>query len=743
MNEFTTTERITTAADHVGSGVATLVSAPESSLPSTTKWANLHVCLVTPYPVRDGQVGGGVEAASLRLANALIADGKTRVSIVAPAPVTRFEQRGPIDIHWTAAKLSFLPGILTYWTTERQALQAAARRVNADVVHFQAIAGWGLGFRGPRVFQMHGVPEEAVMLTERKSRYLSRLVHLMVERPARKSFKSAAVVGEHMKARFGPQFGGPVILAENTVPDAYFTTLRTPVAGRVLFGGIVSHRKNTMGVLQALKGVLREIPHASLHVAGETTSFPTYSESCKAFVNDNAMSANVTFLGGIGIDQMRSELADAEVLVLPSFNESAPIIICEALAMGVPVITSRRDGMPFMVDDSVTGYLVEPDDTDAIRRHLVELLGDRARNDAMGAAGKAVASRRFTEQALAATMKKCYEEALMGDVAGTAMRAVSGPGNSGGIADVRRLAARMDRWQLSKSSTAVRLSKLIQFSFEKVLYRLGIHGATTLGRAVCRQFGNDAAVVTNGTGASFSFPAWDSYYGHYLYSGLDYEPEISLLLAAHSANAKAAFLDCGANYGYWSALAASVLGGQVVAVELSPDIMTNLEANATLSSNAITVVNAAIWNIDGVPMNINRDGPNQGHSAEVASSGAEVVSRSIDSLVTEYSLDPRDLLIKIDCEGAEVNAVDGAIESARRGAAFILEEHGSDAECKISRHLFGLGWNVAMFDDTTRTWSKVTSISAIEAMKTDRVRGYNILAWAADLQAPLQVLFTK
>ena len=698
---------------------------------------NLHVCIVTPYPENDSQVGGGVEAASLRLANALIADGRTRVSIVAPSVVTRLEQRGQIDIHWTSSKLSFLPGIVTYWTTERKALQAAARRVNADVVHFQAIAGWGLGFCGPRVFQMHGVPEEAVMLTQRRSRYLSRVVHLAVERSARKSFRSAAVVGEHMKARFGPQFGGPVILAENTVPDAYFNTPRTPVAGRVLFGGVVSHRKNTLGVLEAMKGVLAEMHHASMVVAGDMTSFPAYAATCTSFVKDNAMSAHVSFLGGIGIDQMRRELAQAEVMVLPSFNESAPIIICEAMAMGVPVITSRRDGMPYMINDGVTGYLVEPDDTDAIRQHLLELLSDRARNDSLGAAAKAVATKRFAEKALAATMKKCYVEALMGsDIPGS--HTTSEPANT----EVRLLAAKMNHWQLRRKPAAVRLSRLIQWGFEKVLYKVGIRGATTVGKAACRFFSDDSAIVTNGTGASFAFPAWDSYYGHYLYSGLDYEPEISLLLAAHAADPNAGLLDCGANYGYWSSLASSVLGGSVVAVELNPDIMKHLQENARLSSGSISVVNAAIWSVDGVSMSINREGPNQSHSAEVASSGSEVVSRSIDSLVAEHSLVPSDLLIKIDCEGAEVNAVDGATGSAKRGAAFILEEHGSDAECRISRHLFELGWKVAMFDDACRTWTEVTTISAIENMKTDRVRGYNILSWAAELPPRLQVLFS-
>ncbi len=699
----------------------------------------MHVCIVTPYPESDSQVGGGVEAASPRLAHALIADGDTRVSIVAPGALTRLEKRGSIDIHWTSGKLAFLPGIITYWTAQRRALQAAAKRVNADVVHFQAIAGWGLGFRGPRVFQMHGVPEDAVMFSPRRSRRLSRLVYLMVERRARQSFRFAAVVAEHMKTRFGPEFGGPVILAENTVPDAYFSTERVPVPGRVLCGGVVAHHKNTLGVLEAMKDVLAEMPDASLHVAGDTMSFPDYVATCRSFVKDNAMSANVTFLGGIAIDEMRRELAKAEVMVLPSFIESAPIIICEAMAVGVPVITSRRYGMPFMVNDGVTGYLVEPEDTDSIRRHVLELLTDRARNDSMGVTAKAVASERFIEEALAATMKKLYLRALWGNDATPIEPYLL----SSAAGEIRLVAAQMDGWRLREKLAAVRVSQLIRWCFEKVLYRFGLRGATTISRLACRFFSDDTAVMTNRTGALFAFPAWDSYYGRYLLGGIEYEPEISLLLAAHALNPRASLLDCGANYGYWSALASSVLGGSVVAVELNPDILKYLSENARLSSGLISVVNAAVWNVDGVPMAVNRQGPNQSHSAEVAFSGSEVVSRSIDSLVEEFSLEPANLVIKIDCEGAEVNAVDGAAESAKRGAVFILEEHGSDEECRISRHVFDLGWKVAKFDDASRTWSEVTTISAIENMKTDRVRGYNILSWATELQPALKVLFAS
>lgn len=374
--------------------------------------SSMHVCLVTPYPESDARVIGGVEAASLRLVNALIADGRTRVSVVAPTTNARFERRGAVDIHWTEARLSFLPGILTYWTTERIALQAAARRTGADVVHFQAIAGWGIGYRGPRVFLMHGVPEETVMFTPRKTRWLSRLIHLAVERPGRRSFEVAAVVSAHMRSRFASQFGGSVAIAENTVPDAYFRVVRKPVKGRVLFGGVVSYLKNVHGILEAFRGVHTEMPDASLHIAGATTSFPDYVERCRGFVEKNCLVDKVRFLGSISIEEMKQQLAEAEVLVLPSFKESAPVMICEAMAMGIPVISSRRDGMPYMISDCETGFLIEPEDIASIQRRITELLTSRSLNDSMGAAAKAVASQRFTERALAETMKRCYEEAV-------------------------------------------------------------------------------------------------------------------------------------------------------------------------------------------------------------------------------------------------------------------------------------------------------------------------------------------
>lgn len=371
----------------------------------------MHVCLVTPYPTSDETVLGGVEAASLRLTQALLARG-VKVTIVAPSDASSVEQRGEVEIHWTRSGPDRLPGILRYWTTERRALHKAIARVGADVVHVQAIAGWGIGLDGPRVLQMHGVPEDAVLHTRRRSRQLSRAVHVVVERLGRRSFPVVAVVSHPMLERFAPQVRGEIVLAENTVPDSYFDIERTPVRGRILFGGIVSHRKNAMGVLQTVQRVAASVPEVGLHLAGDTTSFAEYSQECRQFTADAGISQNVTFLGPVSIERMRVELAEAEVLMLPSFSESAPIIICEAMAAGVPVVASRRDGMVTMIDDGVTGYLVEPDDVHAMHELVQRLITDPGHNQLMGQAARTVAAKRFSGSVLAATMVACYEKVL-------------------------------------------------------------------------------------------------------------------------------------------------------------------------------------------------------------------------------------------------------------------------------------------------------------------------------------------
>ena len=104
------------------------------------------------------------------------------------------------------------------------------------------------------------------------------------------------------------------------------------------------------------------------------------------------------------------ELAQAAVFALVSLEENSPMGIEEAMAARVPVLTSNRCGMPYMVRHGETGFLVDPLDVADVARRLETLLADAPRRAAMGTAAREVALARFHPQAVARRTLEVYRE---------------------------------------------------------------------------------------------------------------------------------------------------------------------------------------------------------------------------------------------------------------------------------------------------------------------------------------------
>ena len=84
----------------------------------------------------------------------------------------------------------------------------------------------------------------------------------------------------------------------------------------------------------------------------------------------------VNFAGSIGQDGLRACFAAADVFCLPSLAEGLPVVLMEAMAFGVPVISTRIMGIPELVEDEVTGLLVTPGRTDALVTALLRMWRD-------------------------------------------------------------------------------------------------------------------------------------------------------------------------------------------------------------------------------------------------------------------------------------------------------------------------------------------------------------------------------
>lgn len=106
-----------------------------------------------------------------------------------------------------------------------------------------------------------------------------------------------------------------------------------------------------------------------------------------------------------------SAFAQMHVVAVPSRLDSFPLVPCEAMVAGRPVIASRVGGLPEAFDDGVHGLLVPIADVEALARAIALLVGDPARIATMGAAARSYASERYRWERVADEYDELYRMA--------------------------------------------------------------------------------------------------------------------------------------------------------------------------------------------------------------------------------------------------------------------------------------------------------------------------------------------
>lgn len=83
---------------------------------------------------------------------------------------------------------------------------------------------------------------------------------------------------------------------------------------------------------------------------------------------------HVRFTGGLDPAGVKSEYAKADIFILPSFAEGVPVVLMEAMASGVPVISTRITGIPELIESGKDGLLVPPSDVDSLVEAILQLI---------------------------------------------------------------------------------------------------------------------------------------------------------------------------------------------------------------------------------------------------------------------------------------------------------------------------------------------------------------------------------
>ncbi len=373
----------------------------------------MRVAILTQFPEEPSAPRGGVEAVSVTLTAALAAESGLDLHVVTTDPACPAPSRSS----WRGVTIHRLPRLGKRILSDalgpgRRQMQAYLAHLAPEVVH--AHDRYGLlvgGLPVPRVFTIHGFIYADTLLAGERFAWLRSRLWRRAETACWAEQPHIISISPYVRERLNGVATGVIHDIDNPIDESFFGIERREQKGTIFSAAFVGPRKNTLGLVEAVGRLAAAGVDVHLRLGGSVAD-AAYARRVEQRVAALGLGARVAMLGRLTRDQVSRELAAASVFALVSLEENAPVGVEEAMAAGVPVVTSNRCGMPYMVRDGESGFLVSPQDADDVAWRLRQLLEDDALRAAMSAKSRAIALDRFHPAAVARRTREVYRRAL-------------------------------------------------------------------------------------------------------------------------------------------------------------------------------------------------------------------------------------------------------------------------------------------------------------------------------------------
>ena len=334
---------------------------------------------------------------------------------------------GPVRVHFTSTRHlpgldKLAPGAGACWRVGR-AMRRLVRDHRLDAVEFPNWEGYGLAFarlaRTPTVVRLYTSSVESQRIDDTAT---SRW-HAWNNWRERAIGHAADAVVTHSAAH-RREMCAETGLAEDAVrliplgvevSPAWVRPARGPGPPTVVYLGRLEHRKGTVELLRAVPQILAAVPDARfVLVGGDRPHCPGGRTHAEYLARDFPphVRAAVTLAGRLPQPEVDAWLQRADLFVAPSRYESFGLIFLEAMRWGMPVLGTTAGGIPEVVGHGVSGWLVPPEDPDALADGVIRLLRDGDLRGRLAAAGRGRAEKEFAVATMARRMAELYAEVV-------------------------------------------------------------------------------------------------------------------------------------------------------------------------------------------------------------------------------------------------------------------------------------------------------------------------------------------
>lgn len=375
----------------------------------------MKVVLIGPYPLNIDKISGGIEAVIVYLLDGLRGIDDLNIQIVSCIKAITEEkiiEKDGVKVHYLPSSRRF--GNITFGIVDRYRIKKKIRELNPDIVHSQnqtreSYAAIETGY--PTVITVHGALHKEAKLNKGILNLIRRFPATHIQKICLRRSPYIMFSSVYVQKMFSHLTKSKNYLIENLINDKYFQIKNIEVPYRVLFIGPIIERKNILDLLKAVNFIKNELPEIKLHIVGVVRE-QHYFEILKDYIKDNRLESNVFFPGQVSEEQLLDEYGKCCLLALSSVEETSPMVIQQAMAAGKPVVGTRVGGIPYLVKNEETGFVIDCGDIKGLAEKIMLLLKDKNLRSKMGQKAKQEAGARFKSEVVARQTYDVYKEML-------------------------------------------------------------------------------------------------------------------------------------------------------------------------------------------------------------------------------------------------------------------------------------------------------------------------------------------
>lgn len=363
------------------------------SSPSRKIWPVANVCLVGPLPPPSG----GMAEQTVQLARLLNSEG-VHVEIVQVNP--------PYPDNWLG-KLRGIRAVFRLIPYLQRLWQAIG---SASVVHVMANSGWSWYLYAAPAIQIAHLRKVPSIVNYRGGgarEFLQKSSKRILPMLAK---TQALVLPSDFLLKVFQDFGICGRVVPNIVDLSRFSPAEPALSTSSPHIVVTRNLETIYGIdiaLKAFKLVSDQFPAARMTIAGTGDE----AQNLHQLAKELAIESKVEFVGRLGREEVATLYKSANVLLNASRIDNMPNSLLEALASGVPIVTTNAGGIPYMVQHRETALLVDIDDASAMAEATLAILKDDQLHSKLITNGLAEA-KKYSWESVSGCIAATYADAV-------------------------------------------------------------------------------------------------------------------------------------------------------------------------------------------------------------------------------------------------------------------------------------------------------------------------------------------